>query len=107
MGLVSVHTFAQGVNPFQPSVAFHIETSHLNCITNQKAGFYMNCITGLELVKALCKSQKVAGSYPNGRLVLENQPSYKAPVDLRVSKVVPLAVPQNWPRGSQVKFKEQ
>ena len=75
MGLVSIHTFAHGVNPFQPSVAFHIETSHLNCITNQMAGFYMNCITGMELVKALCKSQKVAGSYPNGRLAGFGEPT--------------------------------
>ena len=28
-------------NQFQLSVAFHIQTSHLNCIVNQITGFYM------------------------------------------------------------------
>ena len=37
-------------NPFQPSVAFHIETSHLICIANQMTGSYMECNTGLEWV---------------------------------------------------------
>ena len=37
-------------NPFQPRVAFHIETSHLICIANQMTGFYMECITGLKWV---------------------------------------------------------
>ena len=34
--------------PFQPSVAFHIETRHLICTANQMTGFYMKCNTGLE-----------------------------------------------------------
>ena len=34
-------------NPFQPIVAFHIETSHLICIANQMTGFYMKYNTGL------------------------------------------------------------
>ena len=29
------------LNPFQPSVAFYIETSHLICIANEVRGFYM------------------------------------------------------------------
>ena len=29
------------INPFQPSVAFHVEISHLTCCANQIAGFYM------------------------------------------------------------------
>ena len=29
--------------PFQPSVAIHLETSHLICSANQMTGFYMNC----------------------------------------------------------------
>ena len=31
------------LNPFQPRVALHIETSHLMCITNQITGLYMKC----------------------------------------------------------------
>ena len=31
------------INPFQTSVAFHIETSHLLCSGKQMAGFYMKC----------------------------------------------------------------
>ena len=38
-------------NPFQPSVAFHIETSHLICCANQMTGFYMKRNTGLKWVK--------------------------------------------------------
>ena len=37
-------------NPYQPSIAFHIETSHLICRTNQMTGFYMKCKTGLKWV---------------------------------------------------------
>ena len=36
---------------FQPSVAFHIETSQLICTTNQMTDFYMKYNTGLKLVK--------------------------------------------------------
>ena len=35
----------------QPSVAFHIETSHLICTANQMTGFYMKCTTRLEWYK--------------------------------------------------------
>ena len=38
------------VNPFQPSVAFHIETSHLISKANQMTGFYVKCNTGLKWV---------------------------------------------------------
>ena len=39
------------INPFQPSVAFHIETSHLICIASKMTGFYIKCNTGLKWVK--------------------------------------------------------
>ena len=35
------------VNPFQPSVAFHVETSHLFSTANQMTGFYMKSSTDL------------------------------------------------------------
>ena len=37
--------------PFQASVAFHIETSHLICIANQMTGFYMKRNAELKWVK--------------------------------------------------------
>ena len=39
------------INPFQPSVAFHIETSHLICTASKMTGFYIKCNTGLKWVK--------------------------------------------------------
>ena len=42
------------VNSFQPSVAFHIETSHLFCRAKQVTGFYMIRSTGLKWVKLGC-----------------------------------------------------
>ena len=36
------------LNPFKPSVVFHIETSHLICTANQLTGFYMKSSTGLK-----------------------------------------------------------
>ena len=38
------------INPFQFSDAFHIETSHLICSSNQMTGFYMKCNTELKWV---------------------------------------------------------
>ena len=38
-------------NPFQPSVVFHIKTSHLFCSAKQMTGFYMKHNTGLKWVK--------------------------------------------------------
>ena len=38
------------VNPFQHSVAFYIETSHLICSVYQMTGFFMKCNTGLKWV---------------------------------------------------------
>ena len=32
-------------NPFQPSVTYHIETSHLFCFAKQMTGFHMKCKT--------------------------------------------------------------
>ena len=46
-------------NPFQSSVAFHIETSHLICIANQMTGVYMECSTGLKRVNKQNKIQKI------------------------------------------------
>ena len=39
-------------NPFQPSVAFHIETSHLFSSVKQMTGFYIKCNIGLEWVNS-------------------------------------------------------
>ena len=39
------------INPFQPSVAFHVETSHLIRNANQTTGFYMKCNNGLKRAK--------------------------------------------------------
>ena len=38
-------------NPFQPSVEFHIETSHLFCRAKQMTGFYMKHKNGLKWAK--------------------------------------------------------
>ena len=38
-------------NPFQPRVAFHIETSHLFWTTNQMTGFYMKRNTRMKCIK--------------------------------------------------------
>ena len=38
-------------NPFHPSVAFHIETSHLICTANQMTGFYIKRNTGLKWIQ--------------------------------------------------------
>ena len=43
-------------NPFQSSVAFHVETSHLICSTNQMTGFYMTSNTRLKWVNAKSNS---------------------------------------------------
>ena len=37
-------------NPFQLSVALHIETSYLICNVSQMTGFYMKCNIGLKWV---------------------------------------------------------
>ena len=41
------------LNPFQHSVAFHIETSHLFCTTNQMNSFYMICNSGLKWLTSI------------------------------------------------------
>ena len=41
--------FCRLLNPFQPSVTFHIETSHLICSANLMTGFYMKCNTELKM----------------------------------------------------------
>ena len=45
-----------GINPFQPIVAFHIETSPLICSTNQMTSFYIKCNNGLKWIKGICIS---------------------------------------------------
>ena len=44
--LVATFYISSFFNPFQPSVAFHIETSHLICTANQMTGFYVKCNFG-------------------------------------------------------------
>ena len=39
--------------PFQPSVAFHIESSHFISTSNKLAGFYMKCNSRQKWVKLL------------------------------------------------------
>ena len=41
---------ALSLNPFQPSVAFHIETSYFFCSAKQLTSFFMKCNTGLQWV---------------------------------------------------------
>ena len=41
-------------DPFQPSVVFHIETSHWFCSAKQITGFYMKHNTGLKWVNSVC-----------------------------------------------------
>ena len=45
------HDENNGLNQFQSSVAFHIETSHLICSANQMNGFYIKCNTWMKWVK--------------------------------------------------------
>ena len=40
------------IKPFQSSVAFHIETSHLFSSAKQMIGFYMKCNTWIKLAFA-------------------------------------------------------
>ena len=40
------------IKPFQPSLVFHIETSHLIFSANQITGLYMKWNPGLECVKS-------------------------------------------------------
>ena len=42
----------QQIKPFHPSLAFHIETSHLIFRANQITGLYMKWDPGLECVKS-------------------------------------------------------
>ena len=41
----------QVINPFQPSVTFHVETRHLIFSANLMTGFYIECNTELKWVK--------------------------------------------------------
>ena len=44
------------LKPFQPSVAFHVETSHLICTENQMTGSFMKCKTCPKWVKDTLKA---------------------------------------------------
>ena len=46
------------INPSQPSVEFHIETSHLFCRAKQMTCFYMKRNTGLKCRKKLEKCSR-------------------------------------------------
>ena len=39
------------INPFQPSLAFHVETKTSDWFAKQMTGFYMKCNTGLKWIK--------------------------------------------------------
>ena len=47
-----IHAKISSCNPFEPSIAFLIETIHLICRPNQMTGFYRKYNTGMEQVKA-------------------------------------------------------
>ena len=47
------------LNPFQPSVTFNIETSHLICSANQMTSFYMKCNIGLKWVQKVMAINKM------------------------------------------------
>ena len=51
--LASYNMSGMSVLTLQPSVAFHIEISHLICQANQMTGFYMKCSTGLIWVRVM------------------------------------------------------
>ena len=40
------NVYLNSFNPFQTSISFHIETSHLICTVNQMFGFYMELTLG-------------------------------------------------------------
>ena len=50
-------TFFTDFNPFQPSVAFQIETIHLLNSSKQMTGFYMKRNTGLKWFNLDCFTQ--------------------------------------------------
>ena len=52
MFILKIFSFSilKPIIPFQPSIAFHIETSHLFWKTKQLTGFYMKRNTGMKLV---------------------------------------------------------
>ena len=66
---------AKWFNPFQPSFALHIETSHFICRAKQMTGFYIKRIIRLHWVNTLTESE---GYW------FKAQPRCKAPIDLRV-----------------------
>ena len=47
----SQETKMTDINPFQPTVVFQIETSHIFRSANQMTGVHMKCSTGLKWVQ--------------------------------------------------------
>ena len=66
------------LNPFQPSVVFHIETNHLICIADQKTVFYMKYNTGLKWVNSFMtketKGMKLGENFASGFLFASESP---------------------------------
>ena len=56
-------TFRFTANPFQPSVAFHIETSHFFCRAKQMTSFYVKRNTGLKWGNHLLSYEYVSKDY--------------------------------------------
>ena len=54
------------LNPFQPIVAFHIETNHSISTASQMTGFYMKCNIRLKRVKLLCSKAVCNFTKSNG-----------------------------------------
>ena len=62
-------------NPFQSSVTFHIETSHLICNAKQMTGFYMECNTWLKWVNQI-SDNKMAAIFLTAKQILEQALEY-------------------------------
>ena len=52
------HGMCVKLNPFQPSVAVHIETRYLFCCAKQVTGFYIKCNIRLKWVKVDKRSKE-------------------------------------------------
>ena len=54
-----------GINLFQSSIVFLIETNHLTCTANQITGFYMKCNTLLKCINIFLNLSKTAKKKTN------------------------------------------
>ena len=50
----------QCIKPFQPNVAFHIDTSHLICNANKMTGFYKECNNERKCVKPYIQPESLS-----------------------------------------------